>query len=49
MEFRIFQDQIIAELNGYNLVESVSLDHDETILIVFYDIRSDVGDIDAGS
>lgn len=45
-EFGIFEDQIIAELDRDDLVESVSLEYDESILVVGEDLGCDIGDID---
>ena len=48
IEFRIFEDEIVAELNRHDLIESVSLDDDESIFIIPDRTRSDIGDIDGG-
>lgn len=49
IEFRIFENEVIAELNGNNLVETISLNDDEPILVILYGFRSDIRDIDSGT
>lgn len=48
LKLRVLEDQVIAELDRYDLVETVTLDDDEPILVVRDGFRSDVRDIDKG-
>lgn len=49
IEFRIFENEVITELNGYNLIETISLNDDEPILVILYGFRRDIRDIDNGT
>jgi len=48
LEFRVFEDQIIAELDGDDLVETIPLDDYEPVFVVSHQTGSDIGDIDGG-
>lgn len=49
MEFRIFEDEVIAELDGYDLIESVSLDNQIAVHVILDGIRSNIGYVDLGT
>lgn len=48
LKLRIFEDEIIAELDRDNLIEAISLDHHEPIFVVLQGFRGDIRNIYEG-
>lgn len=46
VEFGVFEDEIIIELDGDDFIESVALEDDIASFAVVEDVRSDIGDVD---